>query len=217
MTEDDPRTPDPEGESADPRPSTRPELTRWKVVLLGFAAVFLVVGGSLQAFAGQDDSAQRADPPIASADGTSSGPAPNAFTSGTGGGDTPIPGLPKWDPDPEEGSEDEDEVGAEPGAAGWSPFFLKGGFSFFVAFCVGYAMRTWLKVAALILGTFFLGVFLLSYTGAVDVDWITLEGWWNAFAERVKDEAVDFKTFLTGSLPQAGLAGLGLLTGFKRR
>ena len=100
---------------------------------------------------------------------------------------------------------------------GWSPFFLKGSFSFFVAFCVGYATRVWLKAAALVLGTFFLGVFLLSYAGALDVDWTTLESWWDALTARVRSEAADFKTFVTGSLPAAGLAGLGLLAGFKRR
>jgi uncharacterized membrane protein (Fun14 family) len=105
-----------------------------------------------------------------------------------------------------------------PGAAGWSPFFLKGGFSFFVAFCVGYAARVWLKLAALALGTIFLGVFLLSYSGVIiGVDWARLEGWWDILAARIEAEAVDFKTFLTGSLPQAGLASLGLVAGFKRR
>lgn len=120
-------------------------------------------------------------------------------------------------PVPEEETGSSDEVRAEPGAAGWSPFFLKGGFSFFVAFCVGYATRMWLKLSAIFLGTFFLGVFILSYFGALDVDWTTIEGWWNAAVARIEAEAVDFKTFITGSLPQAGAAGMGLIAGFRGR
>ena len=42
---------------------------------------------------------------------------------------------------------------------------------FLVAFTVGLATRTWLKIAALILGSFCLGVFLLSYKEVLSVNW----------------------------------------------
>ena len=216
----------------------RPELTGWKKALLACAGVFLVIGGALRLLGGGGDTAPddhevvvEAEPPTPEQDpavGEGEGVSKIPKTGLVDGQGTPIgvgtpqigegvPGLPPGTVGVPVPQEEEPVVQAEPGAAGWSPFFLKGGFSFFVAFCVGYATRVWLKMAAFFLGTFFLGVFVLSYVGAVDVDWVTLEGWWDAFAGRVEAEAVDFKTFLTGSLPQAGLAGLGLVAGFKRK
>lgn len=197
--------PEPGSES---RARSRPELTRWKKVLLAGAAVFLVVGACLEAFGSSGTSE-----PDAAADAESpSDPEPGVAPDTLTGDDSP---KIEWPPSTDEPPEAEPT--AEEGPAGWSPFFLKGGFSFVVAFCVGYAMRVWLKLAALFLGTFLLGVFLLSYAGALDPDWAELEGWWNALAAHVEAQAADFKTFLTGSLPQAGLAGLGLVAGFKRR
>ena len=38
-----------------------------------------------------------------------------------------------------------------------------------------------------------------------------------SIVERVSSEGQDFKTFLTGSLPQAGMAAMGLVAGFKQR
>lgn len=176
-----------------PPPRKRPELTRWKKILIGLASTFLVIGGCLQAFGSTGEVAQTA-------------------SSGTG---APANTLVAGDGQP--GSAGAAVVAADSGTKGWSPFFLKGGFSFLVAFTVGYAARVWLKIAALILGSFFLGVFLLSYMGVISVDWTTLETWWNAIVERVSAEGQDLKTFLTGSLPQAGMAAVGLVTGFKQR
>lgn len=218
----------------------KPELTGWKKALLAGAGVFLVIGLGLQAFGGGGDAS--ADDTVADVeqqDG-SMGSEPDGVKSLTGPGhgaqgpgaqglvqdDSPKIDWPPQgsgddgstpDPDHPTGSTDEDEVKAEPGAAGWSPFFLKGGFSFFAAFCVGYATRVWLKMMAFFLGTFLIGIFLLSYAGAIDPNWVKMEGWYDIIVARIESEAVDFKTFLTGSLPQAGLAGLGLVAGFKRK
>lgn len=195
----------------------RPELTGWKKVLLAFAGAFLVLGGVLRAMGGGDVTALEHE---VAADVAAPEPGHDPATGGQEEGGAPASsalvdggGAPGDVGVPEVG----DGVQAQPGAAGWSPFFLRGGFSFFVAFCVGYATRVWLRMAAFCLGTFSLGLLALSYAGAIDVDWMTLEGWWKASAARIEAEAVDFKTFLTGSLPQAGLAGLGLVAGFRRR
>lgn len=155
------------------------------------ASTFLVIGGCLQAFGSSGEVAQTAS--------GATGAPPNTLVAG------------------QPGSVGSEAVAADSGSKGWSPFFLKGGFSFLVAFTVGYAARVWLKIAALILGSFFLGVFLLSYMGVISMDWSTLETWWNSIVERVSSEGQDFKTFLTGSLPQAGMAAVGLVAGFKRR
>lgn len=187
------------------RKARRPEITRWKKVLLGLAAVFVIVGGGLRAFGGSPEPESTGSGPA----GTASNGAPMSGLDSGGG--FQIPGI------GETGKGGEEKTTAEAEASEWSPFFLKGGFSFFVAFCVGYAMRVWLKVSFLLVGTFFVGVFALSYLGALDVNWETIQGWYDSAAAKVSGEASDFKTFLTGSLPQAGLAGLGLVTGFKRK
>lgn len=187
------------------RKARRPEITRWKKILLGIAATFVIVGGGLRAFGGS---------PAPESSGSSDlGAASNGVpTSGlVGSGGFQIPGV------GESGGAGGEATTAQAEASDWSPFFLKGGFSFFVAFCVGYAMRVWLKISFLLIGTFALGIFALSYFGAMDVNWETLQGWYDTAAAKVSEEASDFKTFLTGSLPQAGLASLGLVTGFKRK
>lgn len=111
-------------------------------------------------------------------------------------------------------------TGAEPAAeedSGWSMFFVKGGFSLFLGFCIGYALRTFLKVSMVAFGIVGLCILGLSYGGVLDVDWARISAAFDGIASRVKDEAQGFQTFLTGSLPAAGMAGLGLVTGLKRR
>ncbi len=171
----------------------RPELTRWKKILIGVATTFLVIGGCLQAFG-------------------STGEVPQVVTGGTGASPNALVGG-AGQPGPVQAG----TATTESGTKGWAPFFFKGGFSFLVAFMVGFATRVWLKVAALILGSFCLGVLVLSYKEVLSVDWNTLASWWDSIAQRVASEAEDFKTFVTGSLPQAGMALLGLVAGFKRR
>ena len=174
-------------------PRKRPELTRWKKILLGVATIFLVIGGCLQAFGSTGKAVEPS-------------PGGSRATPGSLVGSTEQPG-----------STQAEAATVDSGAKGWSPFFLKGGFSFLVAFTVGYAARVWLKFAALVLGSFFLGVLALSYMEVLSVDWSTLETWWDSIADLVASEAQDLKTFLTGSLPQAGMAAVGLVTGFKQR
>lgn len=109
-----------------------------------------------------------------------------------------------------------DVPSAESGIHSWSPFFMKGGFSFIIGFAVGYAVRTFLKMSLLITGVVALAVFGLSYAGLVDVDWSTISGLFDDAMARVRAEAGHFKTFVTGSLPSASLAAVGLLLGFRR-
>lgn len=97
----------------------------------------------------------------------------------------------------------------------WAPGFLKMGFSFFVAFAVGYAARKFLKVALVVAGCIFAVFFLGQYVGALEVKWQVMEGWWDGFTANAGKQFESMKTFITGSLPAAGLAGLGLFAGFK--
>jgi len=100
--------------------------------------------------------------------------------------------------------------------ADWSPVFMKGGLSFLVGFSVGYALRTFVRISAVVLGLVCLAVFGLQYTGAVHIDWTAVQGWFDSVALRVKDEFSGFQTFVAGSLPSVGMAGAGLFTGVKK-
>lgn len=93
----------------------------------------------------------------------------------------------------------------------------KGGLSFFLAFCVGYALRTFIKGAMLVIGIVALAIFGLQKAGIVgEIDWEVARGYWDDLTAGIGRQFESLKTFVAGSLPSAGSAGLGLLVGFRR-
>ncbi len=90
------------------------------------------------------------------------------------------------------------------------------GFSFLAGFCIGSFLRATLRIAAIAFGFWLVMTFVLSYMGIVVVDWNAMDALWNRFAENVGKEWADFQTFITGSLPAAGLAVTGLMVGLKK-
>lgn len=90
------------------------------------------------------------------------------------------------------------------------------GFSFVAGFCLGSFLRATLRVASIAIGFWLAMTVTLSYFGLVTVDWPAIENLWNRFITNVEAEWGNFQTFLTGSLPAAGLATLGLAAGLKR-
>jgi len=48
------------------------------------------------------------------------------------------------------------------------------------------------------------------------VDWNAISLWWDGMLAHVQGQAASIKTFITGSLPSAGLATAGLVTGFRK-
>jgi len=179
-------------EAKKPQPAERKPLPRWKKVAMGVAALFVVIGLSLSAFGSS---------------GGGSGDA-GAVTGPGGQAAGFLPGQP--------GGESTQSSAADESPSSWSPFFVKGGFGFFVGFCIGYALRTFFKVSAVAVGLMLLVLFGLSYAGVIDVDWATMEGHFDTLVTKIKGEAQEFKSFITGSLPSAALASFGLVTGFKR-
>lgn len=104
-------------------------------------------------------------------------------------------------------------IGAEePAAKG----VFRLGFSFLAGFCIGSFLRATLKVATIAVGFFLFATMALSYYGLVDVNWQGLDGLWNQFSGAIANEWGSFQSFMTGSLPAAGLAVAGLATGLKR-
>ncbi len=103
-------------------------------------------------------------------------------------------------------------VAEEPAAKG----VFRLGFSFLAGFCIGSFIRAALRVVTIAVGFWLLMTVVLSYFGLVVVDWHAIEGVWDRFATNVEHEWGTFQTFLTGSLPAAGLAAGGLAIGLKR-
>lgn len=99
----------------------------------------------------------------------------------------------------------------------WAPLLAKGGLSFFLAFCIGFALRTFLKITALVIGAIGLAYFGLHSAGIVPgVDWAAVQGVWGDLTANLGDQFHSAREFVTGSLPSAGAAGVGLTTGFRR-
>jgi uncharacterized membrane protein (Fun14 family) len=90
------------------------------------------------------------------------------------------------------------------------------GFSFIAGFCVGTFVRTTARLVAIAVGFWLTMTIVLSYYGLVVVDWIAIEGVWDRFAANVEREWGNLTSFLTGSLPTAGLATAGLAAGLKK-
>jgi uncharacterized membrane protein (Fun14 family) len=178
----------------------------WKKALIGLATLLVVAGGVL---AGVDYFGKGGE--------VGAGSAPAASRSGSTGvtPDSLVPSSPPILPGG--GSTEEEPQGDAAASSQWSPALFKLGFSFFVGLAIGMALRIFFKVSLIFIGLFALGLFGLSYAGVVDVDWASIEGAYDSIVARLSDEATSFRTFVAGSLPAAGMAGLGLFTGLKRK
>jgi uncharacterized membrane protein (Fun14 family) len=104
------------------------------------------------------------------------------------------------------------EASGEPAAKG----VFRLGFSFVAGFCLGSFVRATLKIAAIAFGFWLCMTLVLNYYGILTVDWQAMDSLWNRFAGNVESEWGSFQTFMTGSLPAAGLAATGLVIGLKR-
>ena len=107
--------------------------------------------------------------------------------------------------------------GPSDGGDAWSFGFLKMGFSFFVGFSLGYALRVFMRVAVVFAGLFFALMFLLSYAGIVEVHWEVMDSLFSRAMDNLGGQLTEARAFITGSLPSAGLAGLGLVAGYRRK
>ncbi len=182
----------------------------WKKMLVAVAVLFLIVGFSMRSRAAgvqqDDDQAVATEGTQATQGGhglVADDPSVQLGTAVQSNGlsvDVGVQGVPV-----------EDES-----AFSYSPFFIKGGFSFLIAFCVGLAVRMFLKVTGLFVGVVALALFLLNKAGWVDVDWQTMSDQWDRFSGTIASQADGFKSFITGSLPAAGMGALGLFAGFKK-
>ena len=163
------------------------DMPRWKKIALGAAIATVVVGAVLTLTSG---------PSGGVGSGAGTGGQSGLSTSLASGGSVRIG----------------ESVGEEPAAKG----VFRLGFSFLAGFCLGSFVRATLKVAAIAFGFWLALTLVLAYYGLVNVDWNAIDGVWNRFTTNVGNEWGSFQTFMTGSLPAAGLAATGLAIGLKR-
>ena len=104
------------------------------------------------------------------------------------------------------------DVTQEPAARG----VFRLGFSFIAGFCLGAFIRATLRIAAIAFGFWLLMTMVLSYYGIMTVDWQAMDTLWSRFTGNVEREWGSFQTFVTGSLPAAGLVAAGFVIGLKR-
>ena len=178
------------GDGAEPRAG----LALWKKVAFALALVVGLVGVGMTQMGGDE---------VAPAAGASGDPAvmPNALGVGPLGG----------------GTGGTLGTGAQEEPSPWGPFFMKGGLSFAVAFAAGYALRTFLKMTIVLFGLVALAIFGLQKLGVIgEIDWTKAQGYWDSLTANVGQQFESFKTFLTGSVPSAGMGTLGLISGFRR-
>ncbi len=180
-----------------PEAVERTPMAAWKKVL---AVLSLLLGGAGLAMGGASGSPSKSVGERGAGDGLVQPAGFNGTNSLTGSGGL----IGVGDPEPEP-----DKL--------WAPLLAKGGLSFFIAFCIGYALRTFLKGTMLVIGVVSLALFGLHKAGIVtDIDWSKAQGYWDSLTANVGKQFESFKTFVTGSLPSAASGGVGLVAGFRR-
>ncbi|MDO8348896.1 MAG: FUN14 domain-containing protein [Planctomycetota bacterium] len=165
------------------------EKPRWKKVAVLAATAALVTGAVMTILSPE------AAAPAATSDAGQSGLAANLVPDG-----------------PRPGAGEPPATAAEPAAKG----VFRLGFSFLAGFCLGAFVRAAMKVVSIAFGFWLAMTLALSYFGLVVVDWQAIDAVWTRFCANVESEWGNFQSFLTGSLPAAGLAFTGLAIGLKR-
>ena len=87
------------------------------------------------------------------------------------------------------------------------------GFSYAGGFLIGWLFRKSLKLALLAAGAVTLVVAAGKYFGAFELDWTAIEAHTAQSLAWLKGELGAFKEFLTGYLPSAAIAFVGLFMG----
>lgn len=101
-------------------------------------------------------------------------------------------------------------------ASAWAPIVFRLGFSFFMGFVIATALRAFLRITLVACGLAGLLLFGLEYGGFIEVQWTLLGDQFDGFGNWLAAQTRSFAAFVGGSLPSAGLLGLGFLIGFRR-
>lgn len=183
-------------------------LALWQKLALTVSLVLGVVGVVL----GSGGESQSPDPGTSTTIATApdpNTPQPEGFVAGGGGA---------GGGGAAEGGAGGAAVEEDPTQTVWAPLLAKGGLSFFVAFCIGYAMRAALKITMLAIGVLALAVFGLQYAGVIgEIDWSRAQQFWDDLTANLGEQFETAKDFVASSLPSAASGGVGLIAGFQRR
>lgn len=167
-------------------------LAAWQIVVLVLAVLVMGAGLAIGIF------------------GSGGGPAATAPPGGTPSG--VVSGLA-----PVEGGGGATAATEEGGGVNWSPVVFRLGFSAFVGFAVGYALRSFLRLSLFALGFFFLMLLGLQYAQIIEIQWGAMEVRYNEATTWIGAQTQGFMGFVTGQLPAAGLGAAGLFVGLKRK
>ncbi len=196
----------------------------WKVLGV-LAACLLTVGGMVGVYLGGDAIPEKPATMTAKSDaGPASAPSAGTNVPGARGfGPTPPVTVPDDPTNPDETptatpapSETTDTAPVDADTP-WTPALLRGGLSFLVGFSLAYAVRTFMKIAIFFLGVWAASLFLLASLGWIEVHWDLIDTAFASWSSTISAQFESARTFITGSLPSAGMAGLGLVTGFRRK
>jgi uncharacterized membrane protein (Fun14 family) len=99
-----------------------------------------------------------------------------------------------------------------------SPFLAVGGISFFGGLAVGTVLRMFFKIALGIVGIAVIGLVGLSYAGVIGpINWKSIEDTVNAGVVKAEEKTQGLQNQFLIGIPSAGMAGAGLVAGFKRK
>ena len=194
-----------------------------------FLVLALVLGlGALGKHGLAEPLPERSDQDMAEMDGLAEPPETRSSQTGSWGDE--IDGLAEIPAEPL----DQAEIGVvEPGefsASGetpdtpfghdlqeWSGPLMQLGFSFVAGFSLGYALAFFLKLTLVIVGGLLLALFGLQYVSLVEVNWPGIQTYYEAFVAWMQPRAGGFREFVISNIPAAGMAGLGLLLGLRKK
>lgn len=175
----------------------------WKIAAVAVAALLLVGGGALALFGSSDPTPTVNRSATDSVGEAGTVPGAKGF-AGSGGVSTSTIETTAESPSD------------EPGESLLSPALVRGGISFFAAFAVAFALRSFLKIFIIFAGIWAASLFFLSSIGWVEVHWTIIDDSFVGFTKTLGAQFESISSFITGSLPSAGLAGLGLVAGLKK-
>jgi uncharacterized membrane protein (Fun14 family) len=108
------------------------------------------------------------------------------------------------------------------GLASWvadfsSPAVAGVGGSYLGGYFCGWAFRRFLRMATLIAGGLLTCIAVLKSTGWIDLDWTAVEAHISHGIAAIHQGADGLRQILSGYLPSAGAAAIGLFFGFRRK
>jgi uncharacterized membrane protein (Fun14 family) len=98
-----------------------------------------------------------------------------------------------------------------------SPALFRFGLSYIAGFFLGYGLRRFIKVTVIVSVLAVGAVFLLRELGWIELDWSSIESHFSDSFAWVKGQANALKVFVTGYVPSAAAAGVGVFLGMRWR